>query len=290
VDPRLAAWRRDFPALDVRVHGHRLAYLDSASTALKPQPVIDAVTRVLTRDAGNIHRGVYAISEAASEAFDAARRDIAALIGAPDHELVLTSGATASINLVAHSWGRANVGAGDAVIATELEHHANLVPWQVLCAERGATLRIAPVDDAGRIDVTALTELVDDRVKLVAISHLSNVVGTIAPVAEIARLTRAAGARLLVDGAQAIAHLPVDVAALGCDFYVFSGHKLYGPTGTGVLWARAELLDAMPPWQTGGEMVAGVDLFGARYREPPHRFEAGTPNIAGVIGLGAAVR
>jgi len=289
VAPQLAAWRRDFPALDVQVHGRRLAYLDSASTALKPQAVIDAVTRVLARDAGNVHRGVHALSEAASEAFDGARQAIAALIGAPEHEIVLTSGATASINLVAHSWGRAHVGPGDVVIATELEHHADLVPWQVLCAERGATLRIAPIGDDGRIDLAGFAALLDDRVKLVAVSHLSNVVGTIAPVAEIARLAHDAGARLLVDGAQGIVHLPVDVGALGCDFYVFSGHKLYGPTGTGVLWARAEILAAMPPWQTGGEMVSAVDLQGARWREAPYRFEAGTPNIAGVVGLGAAI-
>jgi len=286
----LAAWRREFPALAVAVNGHRLAYLDSAATALKPRPVIDAVTRVLERDAGNVHRGVHALSEAATEAFDAARRDLAALIHAPEGEVVLTSGTTASINLVAQTWGRARVGPGDVVVATALEHHSNLVPWQMLCAERGATLRVAPVRDDGAIDVGALAQLLDDRVRLVAVSHLSNVTGRIAPVAELARLAHAVGARVLVDGAQAIAHLDVDVRALGCDFYAFSGHKLYGPPGTGVLWGRAELLDEMPPWQGGGEMVASVDEQAARYREPPYRFEAGTPNIAGVVGLGAAVR
>lgn len=289
MDAQLAAWRRDFPALAQRVHGNRLAYLDSAATALKPQAVIDAVTAVLTRDAGNVHRGVHALSEAASAAFDAARHRIARFIGAAEGEVVLTSGTTASINLVAHAWGRVHVGPGDAVVATELEHHSNLLPWQVLCAERGATLRIAPIDDAGRIDLATLAGLLDRRVKLVAVTHLSNVLGTIAPVADIARLAGAVGARVLVDGAQAIAHLPVDVAALGADFYAFSGHKLYGPPGTGVLWGRPELLEAMPPWQTGGEMVAAVSLDAARYREPPYRFEAGTPNIAGVVGLGAAV-
>jgi cysteine desulfurase/selenocysteine lyase len=284
------AWRRDFPALEAAVHGRRLAYLDSASTSLKPRAVIDAVVRVFTHQAGNVHRGVHALSEAATEAYDAARDDIARFIGGRPDEVVLTSGTTAALNLVAHSWGRAHVGPGDAVIATALEHHSNLVPWQALCAERGAVLRIAPIDDLGRIDLAALAEMIDERVVLVAVSQLSNVVGTIAPVAEIAALAHAAGAIVVVDGAQAIAHLPVDVAALGCDFYAFSGHKLFAPTGTGVLWGRRALLAAMPAWQTGGEMVAAVDYDRARLREPPHRFEAGTPNIAGVIGLGAAIR
>jgi cysteine desulfurase/selenocysteine lyase len=292
VAPDPAAWRRDFPALDAPVHGRRLAYLDSASTSLKPRAVIDAVVRVFTHQAGNVHRGVHALSEAATEAYDAARDDIARFLGGQPDEIVLTGGTTEAINLVAHSWGRAHVGPGDAVIATALEHHSNLVPWQVLCAERGATLRVAPIDDRGRIDLAALSGLLDHqhRVRLVAVSQLSNVVGTIAPIAEIAQLAHAAGAVVVVDGAQAVAHLPVDVAALGCDFYAFSGHKLFAPTGTGVLWGRRALLAAMPAWQTGGEMVAAVDYERARLREPPHRFEAGTPNIAGVIGLGAAIR
>jgi cysteine desulfurase/selenocysteine lyase len=282
-------WRHAFPALDQVVHGHRLAYLDSASTSLKPQPVIDAVVRVFTHQAGNVHRAVHALSEAATEAFDDARAAIARFVGGRDDEIVLTRGTTEAINLVAHSWGRASVGPGDAVIASALEHHSNLVPWQVLCAERGAELRIAPIDDAGRLDLDALRAMLDARVKLVAISQLSNVVGTIAPIAEIAGLAHAVGARVLVDGAQAVAHLGVDVSALGCDFYAFSGHKLFAPTGTGVLWARRALLAGMPAWQTGGEMVARVELASARLREPPARFEAGTPNIAGVIGLGAAI-
>jgi cysteine desulfurase/selenocysteine lyase len=285
----LPALRRDFPALDVPVHGRRLAYLDSASTALKPRAVIDAVVRVFTHDAGNVHRGVHALSEAATAAFDQARDDAAAFLGADPGEIVLVRGTTEAINLVAHSWGRGNVGPGDAVIASALEHHSNLVPWQRLCAERGAELRIAPVDDGGRIDLAALAALLDERVKLVAVTHLSNVVGTVAPIAEICRLAHAAGAIVLVDGAQGIVHLPVDVAALGCDFYAFSGHKLYAPTGAGVLWGRRALLEAMPPWQAGGEMVAAVTYEAARYREPPFRFEAGTPDIAGVIGLGAAL-
>jgi len=284
------ALRREFPALDAPVHGHRLAYLDSASTSLKPRAVIDAVVRVFTHDAGNVHRGVHALSEAATESFDAAREAIARFVGGRTDEIVLTGGTTEAINLVAHSWGRSHVGPGDTVIATALEHHSNLVPWQVLCAERAATLRIAPIDDGGRIDLAALAGMLDSRVKLVAVSQLSNVVGTIAPIAEIAALAHAVGAVVLVDGAQAVAHLAIDVARLGCDFYVFSGHKLLAPTGTGVLWGRRPLLAAMPAWQTGGEMVAAVDYAGARMRQPPHRFEAGTPNIAGVIGLGAAIR
>jgi cysteine desulfurase/selenocysteine lyase len=284
------ALRREFPALDAQVHGHRLAYLDSASTSLKPRAVIDAVVRVFTHEAGNVHRGVHALSEAATEAFDAARDEIARFIGGRPDEIVLTRGTTEAINLVAHSWGRAHVGPGDTVIATALEHHSNLVPWQVLCAERGATLRIAPVDDGGRIDLAALAGLIDRRVVLVAVSQLSNVVGTIAPIAEITALAHAAGAVVVVDGAQAVVHRPVDVAQLGCDFYAFSGHKLYAPTGTGVLWARRALLADMPAWQTGGEMVAAVDYTAARLREAPHRFEAGTPNIVGVIGLAAAIR
>lgn len=283
------ARRHDFPALAVPVHGRRLAYLDSASTTLKPQVVIDAVVRVFTVEAGNVHRGVHALSEAATAAFDAARAAVARWIGGRTDEIVFTSGTTAAINLVAQAWGRGAIGPGDAVVVSALEHHANLVPWQVLCAERGATLRIAPVDDGGRIDLVALGRLLDGRVKLVAVSHLSNVVGTVAPIAAIAALAHGCGARLLVDGAQAVAHLPVDVGVLGCDFYAFSGHKLYAPTGTGVLWARRTILEDLPPWQTGGEMVASVAYDRARYREPPYRFEAGTPNIAGVIGLGAAL-
>ena len=288
-----SAWRRAFPALDFPVHGHRLAYLDSASTSLKPQAVIDAMVHVFTRQAGNVHRGVHAMSEAATEAFDTARDEIARFIAARPDEIILTSGTTASINLVAHSWGRAHVGAGDVVIASALEHHSNLVPWQVLCRERGGELRIAPIDDGGRIDLPALTEMLAQlagRVKIVAVSQLSNVVGTIAPIAEICTRAHVAGAVVVVDGAQAIAHLPVHVGQLGCDFYAFSGHKLFAATGTGVLWGRRTLLAEMPAWQTGGEMVAAVDYDHARLREPPHRFEAGTPNIAGVISLGAAIR
>lgn len=290
--PWLPALRAEIPALAQRVHGHRLAYLDSAATSLKPRAVIEAVTAVSVEQAGNVHRGVHALAEAATEAFDAVRPQVATFLGArsPD-EVVFTSGTTAAINLVAHSWGRRTLQPGDAVVISALEHHANLVPWQLVCEERGAELRVVPLDEGGRLTAAALAPLLEDRkVKLVAIAHLSNVLGTVAPIAELARLAHDAGALVLVDGAQAVAHLPVDVAALGCDFYAFSAHKLQGPTGTGVLWARGELLEAMPPWQGGGEMIASVTYGATRFRPPPHRFEAGTPNISGVIGLGAALR
>lgn len=291
LDPAtLAAVRAELPALAQRVHGHRLTYLDSAATSLKPRAVIDAVTRVAIEQAGNVHRGVHALGEAATEAFDAVRPQVAAFLGARADEVVFTSGTTAAINLVAQSWGRRFLSAGAAVAVSALEHHANLVPWQLLCEERGAELRVIPVDAAGRVTAAALEPLLSDgKVALVAVSHLSNVLGTIAPIAELASLAHHHGALLLVDGAQAVAHLAVDVAALGCDFYAFSAHKLHGPPGTGVLWARRHLLEAMPPWQAGGEMIASVSATSSRFRPPPHRFEAGTPNISGVIGLGAAL-
>ncbi len=276
----LAARRREFPALHQTVHGHRLAYLDAAATSLMPRAVIDAIAGAAML--GNPGRGVHALAEAATAAVEDARADVAAAIGARAHEVVFTGGTTAAINLVAQSWGAANVGAGDVVVASELEHHSNLLPWRRLCAERGARLQVAPVDDHGHLDL----ERLDERVKLVAIAHVSNVLGTIAPIAELAVRAHAVGARLLVDGAQAVAHMSIDVATLGCDFYAFSAHKLYGPAGTGVLWARGELLDAMPPWQLGGGMV----LDGDRYRESPARFEAGTVNTLGIVGLAAALR
>ena len=282
----LAARRRDFPALAVKVNGRRLAYLDSAATALRPQAVIDAVTRVSTHDAGSPYRGVHALAEAATTVVEHVRAEVARFLNATPGEIIFTSGATASINLVAQAWGRANLGPGDVVIATELEHHSNLIPWQMICAERGAELRLAPVNDDGRI---AVDRIQLERAKLLAVAHVSNVTGTIAPIAELARRAHAVGALLLVDGAQAVAHLPVDVDALGCDFYAFSAHKLYGPTGTGVLWGRPGILDAMPPWQGGGGMIRSVGATTSTYREAPTRFEAGTPNVVGIAGLGAAI-
>jgi len=251
-----------------------------------PRAVIDAVAAAHVDAAGSPNRGVHALAEAATVALDAARADVARAIGAPSAEVVFTSGATAAVNLVAEAWGRAHVGPGDVVVATELEHHSNLVPWQQLCAERGARLELLRVDDGGGLVITALPA----RTRLVAVAHVSNVTGTIAPLAELAARAHAAGALLFVDGAQAVAHVPVDVTALGCDAYAFSAHKMYGPPGVGALWARGEVLAAMAPWQTGGGMVTTVDDTVSRFREPPYRFEAGTPNWPGAVGFAAAAR
>ncbi|HKE15902.1 MAG TPA: aminotransferase class V-fold PLP-dependent enzyme, partial [Kofleriaceae bacterium] len=256
MDP--AALRSEFPALHQEVHGRPLVYLDSASTTLKPRAVIDAVVQVMARDAGNVHRGVHALSEAATAAFDAARREVAGFVGAPPDEIVFTRGTTESINLVAQTLGRARVGPGDAVLVTELEHHSNLVPWQMLCRERGAQLRVLPIDESGQLRLDLLPTLLGERTRLVALSHASNVLGTVNPVAQVARLAHERGALVLVDGAQAVAHLPVDVKALDCDFYAFSAHKMYGPTGVGVLYGCEALLETMPPWQGGGDMVLEV--------------------------------
>jgi cysteine desulfurase/selenocysteine lyase len=274
----------DFPALATRVHDKRLAYLDSAATALRPRVVIEAMVRAA--EVGAPDRGVHVLAEQATTAIETARGEVAAFLGGQAGEVIFTSGATASINLVAQAWGHAHLRAGDVVIATELEHHSNLVPWQMICAERGAELHLAPVDDAGRVQ---FGDVSFDRAKLVAVAHVSNVTGTVAPIAELAGRAHAAGALVLVDGAQAVAHLPVDVAALDCDFYAFSAHKLYGPTGTGVLWGRASVLEAMPPWQGGGGMIRGVAATSSTYRDAPARFEAGTPNVIGIAGLAAAI-
>jgi cysteine desulfurase/selenocysteine lyase len=283
--------RPDFPALAQTVHGRPLVYLDSASTALKPRPVVDAVVRMLERECANVHRGVHALSVAATDLYEGTREKVRRFLGAEDaREVVFTRGTTEAVNLVAQSFGHRAVGPGDEVLVSALEHHSNLVPWQMLCAQRGATLRAIPLDAAGRIDLPRLSEMLDARApKIVAVSHVSNALGTVVPVREIARLARACGAAVLVDGAQAVPHLPVDVREIGCDFYCFSGHKLFGPPGTGVLWARRERLAAMPPWQGGGDMILSVRFAETIYAEPPHRFEAGTPNVAGVVGLGAAI-
>jgi len=280
----LSSRRGDFPGLGQTVRGRPLVYLDNASTTPRPQVVVDASVRMLAREHANVHRGVHALSETATASFEVARAEIAAFLGGRPDEIVFTRGTTESINLVAQSWGRANLGPGDVVVATVLEHHSNLVPWQMLCRERGAGLRLLPVDDQGRLDLDALP----DRARLIAVSHVSNVLGARNPVETLAAAAHACGALLLVDGAQAAAHLPIDVAALGADFYALSGHKMFGPTGIGVLWARAEILAGMPPWHGGGEMVLSVRETDATYREPPRRFEAGTPDIAGAVGLGAA--
>jgi len=271
------------------VHGKPLVYLDTASTAQKPRVVLEATARAEAA-AANIHRGVHQLSVEATEAFEGARASAARLLGgARPEEIVFVRGTTEGMNLLAQTHGRARVGPGDEVLVTGLEHHSNLVPWQMLCAEKGARLRVLPLDDRGDVALGSVSELVGERTRVVAVSQASNSLGTVVPVAAIAARAKAVGATVIVDGAQGVVHGPVDLAALGCDFYVFSGHKLYGPTGTGVVWGRYGLLEAMPPWQGGGDMVLEVRLDGATYREPPHRFEAGTPNIVGVIGLGAAI-
>ena len=284
--------RADFPALSQAVHGRPLIYLDSASTALKPRAVIDASVRVYERECANVHRGVHALSVAATELYEGVREKVRRFLGAEDaREIVFTRGTTESINLVAQSFGRAVVGPGDEVLVSILEHHSNLVPWQMLCAERGATLRAIPLDARGQLDLVRFAEMLSFRTRIVALSHLSNALGTLTPVREVVRLTRARarGAAVLVDGAQAAPHLGIDVRALDCDFYCFSAHKLYGPTGAGVLYGKRDRLAAMAPWQGGGDMILSVTFAETLYAEPPHRFEAGTPNIAGVVGLGAAI-
>ncbi len=288
LDPQ--AIRRDFPIFERDFGGRRLAYLDSAATALKPRPVIDAVTAYASRYSANVHRGIYAIGEEATAAYEAARAGVARFINAPDpSEVVFVRNATEAINLVAYAWGRRNVGRADTIVLTELEHHSNLVPWQLLAQEKDADLEFVPFDADGRLVQESYEVLLRTRPRLVAFTHKSNALGTLNPVREMVEMAHAAGALVLIDGAQAVPHLPVDVRALGADFYVFSGHKVLAPTGSGALWARRELLEAMPPFLSGGEMISSVHLRHTTFNEVPHKFEAGTPDIAAAIGLGAAV-
>jgi cysteine desulfurase/selenocysteine lyase len=289
------AVRDDFPILARRFGGRELIYLDSAATSQKPQVVIDALAEHLSSHNANIHRGVYSLAQEADAAYDAARARVAGFTGADRAQngqrvTIFTKNVTEAINLVAYSWGRANVGPGDAVLITQMEHHANIVPWQMLCRERGATLRYLEVDARGELSLEALdAELARGDVRLVAFAHVSNVLGTINPVAEIAARARAAGAVSLIDGAQAVPHMPVDVDAIGADFYAWTGHKALGPTGIGVLHGRRELLEQMQPFLTGGDMIASVDLLSSTWNELPAKFEAGTPPVAEAVGLGAAV-
>ncbi len=285
-----AALRADFPILQQEVNGKPLVYLDNAATTQKPEAVIQAVADYYRRDNSNVHRGAHALSDRATVAFEAARESVARFIGSPAaQQLLWTRGTTEGINLVAQSWGRSNLGPGDRVLVSTLEHHSNIVPWQLVCSATGAEVVPIPVTDAGEIDLDAYSELLDERVKLVAVNHVSNALGTINPVAEITRRAHDAGALVLVDGAQAIAHLPLDVVALDCDFYAFSGHKLFGPTGIGALWGKQALLEAMPPFLGGGEMIDTVSFAGTTFNSLPFKFEAGTPNIAGAIGFAAAI-
>ena len=286
----LAAIRQEFPILRQRIHGKPLVYLDNAATTQKPQAVIDRLVRYYGEENANIHRGVHVLSVAATDAYDAARETVRHFLNAADsREVIFVRGATEGINLVAQTYGRAHVGAGDEIVISEMEHHSNIVPWQMLCEEKAARLRVIPITDAGELRLDAYERLLSDRTRIVAITHVSNALGTINPIAEIVRLAHDRDIPVLVDGAQAIAHMPVDVQALGCDFYVFSGHKVFGPTGIGVLHGRLPLLDAMPPYQGGGDMIRSVTFERTLYNEVPHKFEAGTPNIAGVVGLAAAL-
>jgi cysteine desulfurase/selenocysteine lyase len=286
----VGAIRRDFPALSQEVNGKPLVYLDNAATSQKPRAVLDVLDTYYLRDNANVHRGIHELSRRSTVAYEKARAKVAAWIGAPDPaEVVWTRGTTEAINLVAHAWGLDHVGDGDEILLTVMEHHSNLVPWQLLAQRTGARLRYIELDDEGRLVLDDLDSLLTPRTRLVALSHVSNALGTINPVQEIAAAARAVGARILVDGAQGAVHTSVDVQDLGVDFYAFSGHKMCGPTGIGALWARRDLLEAMTPYQGGGEMIHTVERDESTWAEVPHKFEAGTPNIAGAIGMGAAV-
>jgi cysteine desulfurase/selenocysteine lyase len=287
LDP--VALRRDFPILQQEINGHPLIYLDSASSSQKPQAVIDAVDGYYREYNANVHRGIYTIGEKATAAYERARATVGRFINAPDsHEIVFTRNATEAINLVAYSWGRRNVGRGDAIVLTEMEHHANLVPWQLLVQEVDGDLEFIPITDDGQLRLDVFEVLLRLRPKLVAFTHVSNTLGTINPVREMTEMAHAAGALVLVDGAQAVPHVPVDVGEIGCDFYAFSGHKMLAPMGSGALWARRELLESMPPFLAGGEMIREVHLRRSEFNEVPWKFEAGTPAVADAIGLGVA--
>jgi cysteine desulfurase/selenocysteine lyase len=282
--------RADFPVLQQEVRGAPLAYLDSAATSQKPQAVIDAVSHFYEHDYSNVHRGAHWLSERATSAFEAARERVREFINAADsREIVFVRGATEAINLVANSYGRANFGAGDEIILTEMEHHANIVPWQLVAEATGARIRVVPMSDAGELDLDTYRELFSERTKLVGVTHVSNALGTINPVADMAAVAHEHGVPVVVDGCQATPRVPVDVQALGADFYALSGHKLYGPTGIGVLYGRLDLLEDMPPYQGGGEMIRRVSFEGTTFAKAPTKFEAGTPHIAGAVGLKAAM-
>jgi cysteine desulfurase/selenocysteine lyase len=281
--------RRDFPIFGTQVHGKPLVFLDSASTSQKPEAVIDALDAYYREYTANVHRGIYEIGERSTASYEAARASVARFINAPDsHEVIFTRNATEAINLVAYAWGRRNIGRGDAIVLTEMEHHANLVPWQILAQEKDGDLEFIPITDDGILRQDVYEVLLRLKPKLVAFTHVSNTLGTINPVREMVEAAHAAGALVLLDGAQAVPHVPVDVQAIGADFYAFSGHKMLGPTGSGVLWARRELLEAMPPFMAGGDMIREVHLRRSEWNDIPWKFEAGTPDIAAGIGLGAA--
>ena len=282
--------RRDFPVLNEKIRDKKLAYFDNGATTQKPLTVIYAVQRFYTTENANIHRGVHFLSQQATFAYERARGRIGQFLNARDNsEIVFVRGTTEAINLVAHSYGRPNVGEGDEIIISHIEHHSNIVPWQMLCEEKGAKLKVVPINEAGEFLFDEYEKLLSERTKIVAVTHASNALGTILPIKEITALAHKNGAVTVVDGAQGVPHLPVDMQDLDCDFYAFSGHKLFGPTGVGVLYGKKQLLDAMPPWEGGGSMIQRVSFEGTTYADPPTRFEAGTPNIAGGIGLEAAI-
>jgi cysteine desulfurase/selenocysteine lyase len=288
--PILASCRHDFPALQQEVNAHSLVYLDSAASAQQPTSVIDTIAHYQRHDHANVHRGVHTLSHRATDAYEGARDKIQSFINAEGRsEIVLTSGATESINLVAQSYCRPRLKAGDKILISHLEHHSNIVPWQIVCEQTGAELVVAAINRRGELDVDAFDALLTDDVCLVAIAHVSNALGTIVPIRHIIRNARSRDIPVLLDGAQGIPHMQIDVQELGCDFYAFSGHKMYGPTGVGVLYGRETLLDSMPPYQGGGDMILEVSFDGTTFNELPYKFEAGTPNISGVVGLGAAV-
>jgi len=282
--------RADFPVLDQQVNGSPLIYFDNAATTQKPKSVIDALSHYYASDNANIHRGIHALAERATTAFELTRTKIKEFINAPSSDqIILTAGTTGSINLVAQTFGRANFSKGDKILISNLEHHSNIVPWQMIAEEKGAIIKVIPVDERGVLDLEAFRNLLDASVKLVAVNHVSNAIGTINPIAEMIQLAHAHGAKVMIDGAQSIAHLDIDVQALDIDFFAFSAHKLFGPTGVGVLYGKRELLESMPPYQGGGEMIKEVSFEGTTYNELPYKFEAGTPNIADVIAFSAAI-
>jgi len=286
----VGALRAQFPILGTTVHGKPLVYLDNAATTQKPQVVIDALRDYYATSNANVHRGVHYLSGRASDQFDRARATIARFLGAASpSEIIFTRNATESINLVAQAWGRATVSAGDEIVISAIEHHSNIVPWQLLCEQTGAVLRVIPMFDSGELDLDAARRLIGPKTRMLAVTALSNALGTVTPIGALIALARGAGARVLVDGSQAAYHMPVDVQALDCDFFVMTGHKVYGPTGIGVLYGKAAVLDAMPPWQGGGDMIASVTFEKSTWNVLPYKFEAGTPDISGAIVLGVAV-
>ena len=282
--------REDFPILKQKMHGKPLVYLDNAATSQKPQVVIDALLRYYLQDCANIHRGVYLLSERATQAYEDARVKLQGFMNAAEaREIVYVRGSTEAINLVAHTWGRQHVGADDEILITAMEHHSNIVPWQMLCEEKGARLRVGPINDRGELMMDEFGKLMNNRTRLVSVAHVSNALGTVNPVKQIVEMAHARNIPVLVDGAQAAPHLKIDVRALDCDFYAISGHKLFGPTGIGVLYGKAKLLESMPPYQGGGDMILSVTFEKTIYNHIPNKFEAGTPNIAAAIGWGAAI-